>query len=95
VGEKEHNPWRVFDMHGNVWEWVADDWHETFDLVPSDGTPWKDKKRNDRRIARGGSWKSGPESCKSSSRRSEPDWRYNKTTGTDIGFRCAMSIPRL
>ena len=41
-------------MHGNVWEWVEDDWHRTYDGAPSDGSAWVDKSRGADRVMRGG-----------------------------------------
>lgn len=49
VGEKEPNSFGLHDMHGNVLEWVEDDWHEDYKGAPEDGHAWIDKPRAARR----------------------------------------------
>jgi formylglycine-generating enzyme required for sulfatase activity len=59
VGTYPANPWKIHDMHGNVWEWLKDDWHENYQSAPTDGSAWKDaqKGREPRLcVLRGGSW---------------------------------------
>ena len=56
VGQKEPNAFGLYDMHGNVWEWVEDDWHNSYDGAPADGSPWLDSPRGSDRVLRGGSW---------------------------------------
>ena len=48
------NPWGLYHIHGNVWEWVEDGWHDNYNGAPTDGTAWvsSDGKRG----LRGGSW---------------------------------------
>jgi formylglycine-generating enzyme required for sulfatase activity len=71
VGRFPANNWGLHDMHGNVWEWCLDNWHDNYLLAPQDGQPWiynihnnNDKKR----LLRGGSWHSKAGSCRSASR---------------------------
>ena len=51
MGEKEPNAFGLHDMHGNVWEWVEDDWHDSYEGAPDDGTPWIDKPRGSTRVS--------------------------------------------
>jgi formylglycine-generating enzyme required for sulfatase activity len=58
VAEKEPNPWRLCDMHGNVCEWVQDCWHDSYEGAPDDGRAWLEADGADcgDRVIRGGYW---------------------------------------
>jgi formylglycine-generating enzyme required for sulfatase activity len=87
VGEKRPNPWGLHDLHGNVWEWVQDAWHDSYRGAPSDGSAWTagEAGAGAGRVVRGGSWLSGARFCRCAYRgRDAPDGRNDH-----IGFRCA------
>ncbi len=56
VGMKLANPWELYDMHGNVWEWCEDSWHQDYTGAPTDGGSWTTGGDSTKRVTRGGSW---------------------------------------
>ncbi len=66
VGMKKANPWGLYDVHGNVAEWVLDEYHSKYHNAPSDGSEWTGGV--DRRVFRGGSWENAEVNCRSASR---------------------------
>jgi formylglycine-generating enzyme required for sulfatase activity len=54
VGEKAANGWGPHDALGNVWEWVEDDWHSSYEGARTDGSAWVETPRGDGRAVRGG-----------------------------------------
>jgi len=68
VGQFPPNAFGLYDMHGNVWEWCADTWHDNYDGAPRDGSVWTKNGNDNRSPLRGGSWFNGPYYCRSASR---------------------------
>lgn len=68
VGTKKPNAFGLYDMHGNVWEWVQDVWHDNYKGAPTDGSAWMSGGDQDRRVLRGGSWFDKPSSLRSAYR---------------------------
>jgi eukaryotic-like serine/threonine-protein kinase len=90
VGSFPPNGFGLYDMHGNVWEWCADHWHNNYEGAPTDGTSWLSSDEAARRIIRGGSWLNSPRYCRSAFRNSfEPGNGFN-----DVGFRVVCSAPK-
>ena len=56
VGQKKPNPFGLYDMHGNVWEWVEDHSHKNYVGAPTDGSAWLTDDDRAARVLRGGSW---------------------------------------
>ena len=89
VGSFNANTFGLYDVHGNVWEWVEDCWNDSYRGAPSDGSAWE---RGDcgRRVLRGGSWYDRPGSLRSANRyRSIPGFRLSYY---GFGFRVARTL---
>lgn len=87
---KNPNAYGLCDMHGNVYEWCQDHWHDSYEGTPTDGSAWLTEREDALRVYRGGSWYDYPWDCRSASRDSvSPDYRY-----FDIGFRVSCAAPR-
>jgi formylglycine-generating enzyme required for sulfatase activity len=67
VALKKANNFGLYDMHGNVWEWCQDRWHENYNDVSIDELSWESGD-DQRRVLRGGSWLNNATYCRSSSR---------------------------
>jgi formylglycine-generating enzyme required for sulfatase activity len=88
VGNFEVNPWGLFNVHGNVWEWCKDFWHENYDGALADGSAWLEGRDSRRRVARGGSWFEDHASLRSAVRgRFAAALRFNGR-----GFRLARTL---
>lgn len=89
VGRFIANSWGLYDMHGNVWEFVADLWHETYDDAPQDGSSWVDGAKDvNNRVVRGGSYSYPAKDNRSSVRCYYP----SQDKDSKHGFRVARSF---
>jgi formylglycine-generating enzyme required for sulfatase activity len=87
VGTFPPNGFGLYDMHGNVREWTADLWHDSYDLTPQDGRPALDG-HSSMRLARGGGWRDSAVMLRSAAR-----MRATQSIRADvIGFRVARSV---
>ncbi len=93
VGALKPNPWGLYDMHGYLWEFTADAWHDSYAGAPANGTAWgSDGGRTEQGdstkiVLRGGSWKDAHPRLRAAARRAF-------TTGARddaVGFRCVRS----
>ncbi|MFM5938866.1 MAG: formylglycine-generating enzyme family protein, partial [Dolichospermum sp.] len=81
VGSFPPNLFGLYDMHGNVWEWCQDTWHDNYEGAPIDGSAWI--SLTNRKVLRGGSWNYYPVLCRSASR----NWDNAKFNYDNFGFR--------
>jgi formylglycine-generating enzyme required for sulfatase activity len=68
VGKFSPNAFGLYEIHGNIWEWCQDTWHENYEGAPSNGTAWVSENDNGSRLLRGGSWNYAPRYCRSAFR---------------------------
>lgn len=82
----EPNNFGLYDMSGNVWEWVQDCWHHNYEVAPTDGSA-REGEEDCLRVLRGGSWSSEPQTVRSAARHMS-----SRTNGFNlVGFRLARS----
>jgi sulfatase modifying factor 1 len=87
VGQKKPNPWSLYDMHGNVWEWCSD-WYDEKYYAQSPAADPKGPDAGSFRVLRGGSWSNDPVYCRSAYR------HYGTPTNRNdwFGFRVVLSV---
>lgn len=90
VASFKANDWGLYDMHGNVEEWVQDCWSDNYQQAPKEGEDWVEQCNDaEYRVLRGGSWISDPEKVRSGHRNgSFPSFNYDHH-----GFRVMCSLP--
>ncbi|WP_413199465.1 caspase, EACC1-associated type [Nostoc piscinale] len=91
VGKFPANPFGLFDMCGNVWEWCQDEWHNNYNNAPTDGSAWLIENNNQYRCLRGGSWDFHPNLCRAAYRLLDPSRDYRPYS---IGFRVVCAAGR-
>ena len=88
VGSFRANGFGLYDVHGNVWEWVEDCSHGDYRGAPTDGSAWTSGGNCTDRVLRGGSWYLTPGFLRSANR-----GRYSTgLRGNDLGFRIARTL---
>lgn len=87
VGSRKANAWGFHDLHGNVWEWCEDVWHNNYNGAPKNGSAWIEGQYQKYRVVRGGQWNNLDVNCRSASR------SYNVPGPRDyyFGFRVVVT----
>ncbi|MFI5461407.1 MAG: SUMF1/EgtB/PvdO family nonheme iron enzyme [Isosphaerales bacterium] len=88
VGSLRPNPWGIFDVHGNAWEWVEDCWTPTPSDIPTNGSAFVRSKSCEEAVIRGGSFASGSRRVRSATRAPAPTAVRNYNDG----IRVALSL---
>ena len=86
VGSFPPNSFGLYDMHGNVWEWCSDKWHDNYSGAPTDGSSWETGTDNNR-VRRGGAWYSGAVYCRGANR----SYLSADSRWWNLGFRVAVA----
>lgn len=88
VGTYPPNPFGIYDLYGNLWEWCLDTWHDNYVGARTDCAPWQHGGAQQYRVARGGSWHEPPQFCRSATR-----LKLAAQEGDDFfGFRVVMQL---
>ena len=89
VGSFPANPWGLYDVHGNVWEWVQDCLHKNYEGAPSTAEAWTENGDCSKRGLRGGSWNNHETGVRTTMR-----GNYRPISRSAyIGFRCVFEVP--
>jgi formylglycine-generating enzyme required for sulfatase activity len=88
VGSYSPNAFGLYDVHGNVFEWAEDCWHDSYHGAPGDGGAWTTGGDCDERVLRGGSWSNRPRNLRSADR-ARDTWVIRDSLD---GFRVARTF---
>ncbi len=88
LGSFSPNAFGLYDVHGNVWEWVEDCWHGDYERAPSDGSAWMASGDCSRRVFRGGSMISPVQLVRSATR----GRNLSSIRTQNIGFRVVRTL---
>ena len=91
VGTHKPNPFGLFDMHGNVSEWVEDNFHDDYTESPADGSAWKNPEKQNLHVHRGGSYNNTAPTARSAMREAGGSDTDPELRTSTIGFRVAVS----
>jgi formylglycine-generating enzyme required for sulfatase activity len=91
VGLFPANRWGLYDMHGNVFEWCLDHFHDSYNGAPADGSAWVTGGDSSYRMLRGGSWDHSPRICRCAFRLYDA---YPVSRVISFGFRVVSVPPR-
>jgi formylglycine-generating enzyme required for sulfatase activity len=93
VGQKQPNPWGLYDMCGNLWQWCQDFYQVDYYEESPEENP-RGPKTGETKVVRGGAWKFSADSCRSGYRYNEDPGYADVCFGYDIyGFRCVRNAP--
>ena len=88
VGSFTANRFGLYDMHGNIWQWIEDCYHEDYQGAPQDGSPWVEGAGCNQRVVRGGSFNVTPPNLRSANR----GWHDTDNRSYSLGFRVGRTL---
>jgi formylglycine-generating enzyme required for sulfatase activity len=88
------NNFGLYDMHGNVWEWCLDNWHNNYENAPSDGSAWinSEESNSNTHVLRGGSWVDFFYLCRSAFRNRNNTDYHNLNVGFRVVYAPASAL---
>ncbi|TGO03240.1 hypothetical protein PN36_10450 [Candidatus Thiomargarita nelsonii] len=84
------NDFGLYDTVGNVWEWVADPYHETYQGAPKDASVWEENEMGNYKMLRGGSWFNKPKD--EWARAANRHHLNQRQRNHHLGFRCSLKV---